>query len=98
MTDKEQNIYLEATGEFTFNFYVEKALASDENEEMIIEGVASTTNIDHDRERMSETALRAMESAINKEGVPLRVEHQKDGTVVIGRVFKVGSTTGISCI
>jgi hypothetical protein len=88
MPEKEQKITLEATGEFPFTFYIEKAQASDENEEMIIEGVASTTNIDHDKERMSKEALKAMESAINKEGVPLRVEHQKEGEAVIGRVFK----------
>ncbi len=88
MSEKEQKITLEAMGEFPFTFYIEKAKASDENEEMIIEGVASTTNIDHDKERMSKEALKTMESAINKDGVPLRVEHQKEGEAVIGRVFK----------
>jgi hypothetical protein len=85
---KQDIIRLEAEGEFPFTFYIEKAVASTENEEMILEGIASTTNVDHDNERMSKDALRAMEATINKEGVPLRVEHQKDAAAVIGRVFK----------
>lgn len=85
---KQDIIQLEAVGEFPFTFYIEKAIAKDTEDELIIEGIASTTNVDHDSERMSKDALRAMEAAINKDGVPLRVEHQKEGDAVIGRVFK----------
>lgn len=81
-------IKLEAVGEFPFTFYIEKAVPMDEGDEMILEGIASTTNIDHDKERMSKEALNAMESAINKDGVPLRVEHQKDELAIIGKVYK----------
>jgi HK97 family phage prohead protease len=84
----DQNITLEAIGEFPFTFHIEKAVAIDEDSELLLEGIASTTNIDHDKERMSKDALRNMESAINKDGVPLRVEHQKEGSAVIGRVYK----------
>lgn len=85
---KEKKVTLEAVGEFPFVFYIEKAEAIDEKSELILEGIASTTNIDHDKERMSKDALRAMEAEINKNGVPLRVEHQKDGEAIIGKVFK----------
>ena len=82
------NVLFEATGDFPFNFYIEKAIPIEKDGELIIEGIASTTNIDHDNERMSKEALHAMEATINKNGVPLRVEHQKEGDAVIGNVFK----------
>src|SRR5665213_1110182 len=85
---KEKDITLEAVGEFPFTFYIEKAVPLDDGDELILEGIASTTNVDHDKERMSKDALRSMETAINKDGVPLRVEHQKDESAIIGRVFK----------
>lgn len=86
---KNQDIItLEAVGEFPFTFFIEKAIPTEKDEELILEGIASTTNVDHDNERFSQDALRAMESAINDEGVPLRVEHQKEGDAIIGRVFK----------
>jgi phage head maturation protease len=85
---KKDPIILEAEGEFPFTFYIEKASVADDLENLDIEGIASTTNIDHDKERMSKEALYAMESTINKEGVPLRVEHQKEGTAIIGKVYK----------
>jgi len=84
----KNNITLEAKGSFPFTFFIEKAIATETDEDMIIEGVASTTNIDHDDERMSQEALRAMEAMINENGVPLRVEHQKDDNAIIGKVFK----------
>ncbi len=84
----KKSIILEAEGEFPFTFYIEKASVADDLVNLDIEGIASTTNVDHDKERMSKEALYAMESVINKEGVPLRVEHQKEGSAVIGRVFK----------
>lgn len=79
---------LEAKGEFPFTFYIEKAVAADIEEELILEGVASTTNIDHDDERMSREALQAMANIINEQSVPLRVEHSKSDNAVIGKVFK----------
>lgn len=84
----EKTITLEATGEFPFTFYIEKAVATETEKELIIEGVASTTNIDHDNERMSKEALDAMVNIINTKGVPLRVEHSKSQNAIIGDVFK----------
>ncbi len=84
----EKDITLEAIGEFPFTFHIEKAVATDEDDQLIIEGIASTTNIDHDNERMSYDALRDMESAINEKSVPLRVEHSKEDSAIIGNVFK----------
>ena len=90
--DIQDKIVLEATGEWPFEFCIEKAVALDEveneEEELILEGIASTTNVDHDNERMSGDALKAMESAINDGGVPLRVEHSKGDNAIIGKVFK----------
>ena len=83
-----KTIQLEATGEFPFVFYIEKAVAGGTDEEMILEGVASTTNIDHDNERMSKEALDEMANLINEKSVPLRVEHSKSENAIIGRVFK----------
>lgn len=83
-----ENITLEANGEFPFKFYIEKALPVDEDGELIIEGIASTTNVDHDNERMSADALRDMANVINEKSVPLRVEHSKDDTAIIGKVYK----------
>jgi hypothetical protein len=85
----EKTVQLEAIGEFPFNFYIEKAIAEETAEkELILEGVASTSNIDHDNERMSEEALHAMANVINEKSVPLRVEHSKSENAVIGSVFK----------
>ncbi len=87
-------IQLEAIGEFPFNFYVEKAIATEDTaegtteKELILEGVASTSNIDHDNERMSKEALHAMANVINEKSVPLRVEHSKSENAIIGSVFK----------
>lgn len=79
---------LEASGTFPFTFYVEKAVASDEERDLVIEGVASTTNVDHDNERMSKEALTVMANIINEKSVPLRVEHSKSDNAVIGSVHK----------
>jgi len=85
---KEDKITVEASGEFPFKFFIEKAIATNDVNEMILEGIASTTNLDHDSERMSESALRAMEAAINETGVPLRVEHAKEDEAIIGKVYE----------
>lgn len=82
------DITLEANGEFPFKFYIEKAVPVEEGDELIIEGIASTTNVDHDNERMSSDALKDMAMVINEKSVPLRVEHSKDDTAVIGKVYK----------
>jgi hypothetical protein len=79
---------IEANGNFPFTFYIEKAVADEVDSELILEGVASTTNIDHDNERMSKEALHAMANIINEKSVPLRVEHSKSDNAVIGSVFK----------
>jgi hypothetical protein len=84
------NKYYIAEGDFPFQFYIEKAVPVDESEtkDMEVEGIASTSNVDHDNERMAPSALKAMANIINKEGVPLRIEHSKDDNAVIGAVYK----------
>lgn len=57
-------------------------------EHMIVEGLASTTNVDHDQERMAPEALKAMVDCINEKGVPLISEHSKNWDGYLGRVFK----------
>lgn len=85
----EKDFMLEAVGEFPFKFYIEKAVPSMEKDEFVLEGIASTVNVDHDGERMSGDALLAMERAINDGGgVPLRVEHSKAENAIIGHVHK----------
>src|SRR5579872_4449960 len=84
----KENITLEATGDFPFKFYIEKAIPEETEKELIIEGIASTTNVDHDNERMSANALKDMAQIINEKSVPLRVEHSKDDTAIIGSVNK----------
>lgn len=71
-----------------FKFYIEKAQPLERDGALIIEGIASTVNIDHDRERMAESALKRMANIINKEGVPLRIEHERHDRAVIGNVDK----------
>jgi hypothetical protein len=53
-----------------------------------VEGVASTPNVDHDKERMSVDALKSMARIINTTGVPLRVEHSQKDNAIIGNVNK----------
>ena len=84
---KDNDFKLEASGEFPFTFYIEKAIAKDEGDDMVIEGVASTVNIDHDNERMSASALVNMADSINESAVPLRIEHQKEDGAIVGSVF-----------
>lgn len=80
-------ITLQATGDFPFVFYIEKAIPKEENGLLIVEGVASTVNVDHDNERMAESALHSMANIINEKSVPLRWEHNKDDNAVIGDVY-----------
>lgn len=76
-------------GDSMFTFYIEKAVTeTTETEDMIISGIASTTNVDHDQERMTDSALKGMANIINEKTVPLRVEHQKGEDGVIGQVFE----------
>ncbi|MGH2639702.1 MAG: hypothetical protein ACRDF4_10570, partial [Rhabdochlamydiaceae bacterium] len=70
-----------------FEFFIEKADASNDGDDLIISGVASSTNVDHDSERMSLNALQQMANKINTEGVPLRIEHQKADEAVVGEVI-----------
>jgi hypothetical protein len=82
-----KNITLQAEGDFTFKFYIEKAMPIIEKE-MEIMGVASTVNTDHDNERMAKEALISMANVINKDGVPLRMEHMKTDDAIVGRVYE----------
>lgn len=77
-----------AEGHFPFHFWIQKASAVDEMGKMVVEGVASTLNVDHDKERMSAEALKSMARIINDKGVPLRVEHSQNDNAVIGNVNK----------
>ncbi len=83
-------IRLEAKSEqgWPFTFYIEKAIPIEEDGHLVVEGIASTVNVDHDNERMGEMALQSMANIINDKGVPLRLEHSKEDSAVIGTVFK----------
>jgi HK97 family phage prohead protease len=81
-------ITLEAKGEFPFEFYIEKAMATEEDGKLIVEGIASTVNVDHDNERMAMDALKSMASMVNDQGVPLRYEHNAEKAAIIGNVYK----------
>lgn len=70
-----------------FTFLIEKAEALEEGSDLIISGVASSTNVDHDSERMSLNALQQMANKINSDGVPLRIEHQKSDEAIVGEVI-----------
>jgi len=84
----QPKIIARAEGDFPFTFLIEKALPSEEQGELIVEGIASTTNVDHDAERMSEKALGQMATIINEKSVPLRLEHQKDDEAIVGKVYE----------
>lgn len=75
-------------GDAPFQFLIEKAVPLEEDGQLIIEGVASTLNVDHDQERMAEPALQQMAHIINEKSVPLRIQHEKGEEGVIGNVFK----------
>jgi len=69
--------------------FTESAEVKDFNKDkMFVEGVASTINVDQDEERMSPEAIDAMVEKINKDGVPLRSEHQKTWDAVLGWISK----------
>jgi HK97 family phage prohead protease len=55
---------------------------------MYIEGIASTTNVDHDGERMAPEAIDAMIEQVNKTGIPLMNEHQKGWDSKMGDIFQ----------
>ncbi len=86
MDIKKTQILSRAEGSFPFIFYIEKAIPSESGSEFAIEGVASSTNVDHDQERMAKPALIRMAKIINEQSVPLRVAHQKTDDAIIGRV------------
>lgn len=87
MTEKFK--FLRAQGDFHFQFYIEKAIPLvDDDGLLIVEGVASTVNIDHDNERMAGDALESMAQQINTSGVPLRIEHDKNDRAIVGEVYK----------
>lgn len=76
-------------GEAPFNFRIEKAIApTTEGKKMILEGVASSPNIDHDGERMAVSALKRMANIINEKSVPLRLEHHKGEDAIVGKVIE----------
>lgn len=86
--EEKRVIYRIANGNFPFRFWIEKAVASEEMGKMVLEGVASTGNVDHDGERMSKEAMVAMAEAINSRGVPLRIEHSQNDNAIVGLVDK----------
>ncbi len=86
--NKQFTLTAESNEGFAFTFYIEKAIVGENpNEDYIIEGVASTTNVDHDKERMSLKSLNTMATIINEKSVPLRLEHQKDDNAIVGQVY-----------
>jgi HK97 family phage prohead protease len=84
----EKKIIIQAQGDFPFTFYIEKAIPTEENGALFVEGIASTINVDHDNERMAAEALVSMANIINETGVPLRIEHSKADNAIVGKVFK----------
>jgi hypothetical protein len=85
---ENKNLFTIAEGDFGFKFFIEKAVPLMEDGEMIITGIASTANIDHDNEKMSVEAMSDMVAIINEKSVPLRLEHSKEDSAIIGSVFK----------
>ncbi len=55
---------------------------------LLVEGLASTTNVDHDEERMSPEALKAMVESVNDHNVPLMSEHGKGWDDRLGKVYE----------
>lgn len=78
----------ESKSGFQFTFQIEKSVVKAEDSDLILSGVASTTNVDHDNERMDEGALKRMVNVVNQKGVPLRWEHSKDPNAILGTVFR----------
>ena len=85
------------TGGVPFKIMIEKAMLGDSQSEvvgdelpnrLIVEGLATTTNVDHDGERMAPEAVKAMEASINDRGVPLLSEHDKGWDSCLGKVFE----------
>lgn len=85
---KENTIIKVAEGKFPFHFFIQKAIPGMEEGKMVVEGIASTLNVDHDKERMAASALKSMARIINTTGVPLRVEHSQNDNAIIGTVNK----------
>jgi len=86
---KHNNVVAKFEGDAKFLFRIEKADVSyDKADEgkMILMGVASSANVDHDQERMDVSALQRMASIINEKSVPLRIEHQKSDEAIVGKV------------
>ena len=89
MSEINKNILVaENDSGFEFTFYIEKAQVTDDTEKMMIRGIASTSNVDHDQERFAPKALEKMVNIINQKSVPLRVEHSKGQGSVIGDIKK----------
>lgn len=65
-----------------FKFYV--PLSKDVNADDILEGIASTTSIDRDDERMSENALNDMREQIMKMGINLFGNHEHSWENTLG--------------
>lgn len=87
----KKNIIAKFEGESEFKFLIEKSLPLPEFEKegkLIIGGVASSSNVDHDQERMHPNALERMANIINEKSVPLRIEHQKGEEAIVGKVVE----------
>lgn len=86
---KENKMIWEAKGDYPFKFYIEKAVVVDNaTGRMYVSGIASTTNVDHDNERMSKEAILSMCRVVNETGVPLRIQHNLADNAIVGKVFK----------
>jgi len=96
-TAKSKGVNLEMmfrkTGGAPFKILIEKAIVAKGigeglPDKLIIEGLATTVNVDHDQERMAPEAVKAMTDCINDKGVPLLSEHDKGWDSYLGKVFK----------
>ena len=73
----------------TFKFYIPLTKSTDEE----ITGIASTTSVDRDDERMSTDALRSMAADINRLGVNLFGNHEHSWENTLG-VVTAGTVSG----
>jgi len=70
---------------------VEKVKIDSVKKKYIIEGIASTIDIDLDEERMSETAIKSMADSAKGRTVPLRNAHKAEWDADLGVIFEVKS-------
>jgi len=64
-------------------------IGSVKNKKYIIEGVASTSDIDLDEERMAPSAIKSMADSAKGRNIPLRNAHRDEWDTELGTIFEV---------